>query len=214
MIPLKHFYMIRHGETEANAAQLMAGSLDSPLTEKGRAQAYAVHNVIQNLPIKPKAIIHSHLSRARDTALIINEMLDVPVHEEPDIAEMHAGEWEGQPWESCRPIFHHWEDPPGGETVEEFFTRIRRGKKNILSKHDGPALIVSHGGVFRAFGKLYDRDPPSRFKNCHLYEFEPNPVSSDFPWIVSHYEYTNQLIRQSAELYHAIESMADQTSKA
>ncbi len=31
MVPAKHFYMIRHGETTANKARKMAGSLDSLL---------------------------------------------------------------------------------------------------------------------------------------------------------------------------------------
>ena len=72
MIPSKHFYMIRHGQTEANAAQIMAGSIDSPLTALGRQQAKNVHDILENLEIKPKTIIHSHLSRAKETAEILN----------------------------------------------------------------------------------------------------------------------------------------------
>ncbi|MBX2833542.1 MAG: histidine phosphatase family protein, partial [Micavibrio sp.] len=31
-VPIKHFYMIRHGQSEANAAKILAGHTDSPLT--------------------------------------------------------------------------------------------------------------------------------------------------------------------------------------
>lgn len=65
MIIARHFYMIRHGETEANAAQIMAGSMDTPLTENGITQAKEAAKIVEALNIKPQAIVHSHLSRAR-----------------------------------------------------------------------------------------------------------------------------------------------------
>lgn len=73
--------MIRHGETEANKAHVFAGSLDSPLTEKGREQAELAQNPARALAIKPSVVVHSTLSRARDTASIINESLDLPMFE-------------------------------------------------------------------------------------------------------------------------------------
>ena len=76
-IPDKAFYMIRHGETEANAARIMAGSIDTPLTEHGKIQADIARQVIEKITIKPAAIFHSHLSRARDTASIINKNGDI-----------------------------------------------------------------------------------------------------------------------------------------
>lgn len=182
--------MIRHGETEANAARLMAGSLDSPLTSWGREQAARAAKVVEALPVKPAAIIHSQLSRARDTAAILNQNLGVPAIEDADFAEMHAGDWEGIPYDTCHEMLHGWDDPPGGETHEEFFARIKRAKIKALSHTDQPVLIVCHGGVFRAFAKLYGIDSYG-VRNCHLYEFEPagNPVTGDFPWRGWHYEY-------------------------
>ena len=35
-------YMVRHGETECNVQRVYYGSLDVPITEKGRRQAEAV----------------------------------------------------------------------------------------------------------------------------------------------------------------------------
>ena len=40
-------YILRHGETEWNASGRLQGRFDSPLTEKGRAQA-AVQRMILN----------------------------------------------------------------------------------------------------------------------------------------------------------------------
>lgn len=188
MIPIKHFYMIRHGETEANAARIMAGSLDSPLTDKGRTQAKSVHLAVRSLKIPPKKIIHSHLSRARDTATIINEALGLELHEEPDYAEMHAGDWEGVSYEESRAMLDGWIDAPNGETAQEFLSRVQKAKKAALSHPEEPVMVVCHGGVFRAFWKLYDIQS-SGVQNCKLYEFTPRTSSNDlFPWDVWRYD--------------------------
>ncbi len=208
MIPAKHFYMIRHGETEANAAKMMAGSLDSPLTQKGRDQARAVQIIVRKLDVKPIAIMHSNLSRARETAAIINEALNLPMHEDPDIAEHFCGEWEGKPYEQCRSMLDGWDTPPGGESFDDFCTRIRRSKTNALTKHSGPVLIVSHGGVFRGLGKLYGLNTPGVFRNCHLHEFAPDPVNKKFPWKVWNYDHAEQLIRNESSVFHDSDEIA------
>lgn len=188
MLPAKPFYMMRHGQTEHNAAECMAGSTDSPLTDLGREQAYAAQKVVRELQKQPVKIFHSHLSRARDTAFIVNEYLNVEMNEDPDLAEICAGEMEGKPWAECMDIFDGWVQTPGGEAPDDFFNRIKRAKKRALDEtHEGSPLIVCHGGVMRAFGAIHGADAPAIFRNAHLYEFIPtdNPV---FPWQVFDYE--------------------------
>lgn len=207
MIPAKPFYMIRHGQTEANQAQIMAGSLDSPLTETGKEQAKAVQNIVELLEIKPKSIMHSNLSRARDTASIINEVLDIDMHEEPDLAELFAGDWEGRPYEECRALFTENITPPNGESFQEFFDRVQRGTQKVLEAHDGPVLIVCHGGVFRALGGIYGLKTPGIFKNCHLYEFQPDNQNEHFPWEVWSYEQEETVNRVKEEIFNNSEKL-------
>ena len=207
MIPAKHFYMIRHGETEANAAQLMAGSHDSPLNETGRAQARTAQAILGQLKIKPKVIVHSHLSRARDTATILNEVLSVPQYEDEDLGELHAGDWEGQHYDICRPMLRGWQDPPNGETFKAFCARLKRGKTNALESYEAPVMIVSHGGVFRGLGKMFGLNTPGVFRNCHLYEFIPNSESSAFPFEVWSYHLHetadgSTVVREQSFIYH------------
>lgn len=199
MIPLRHFYMIRHGETEANFSRIMAGSLDSPLTERGRDQAREARVIVEQLEVKPASIIHSQLARARDTALIINENLKLPMTEDPDLAEIHAGEFEGAPWEQCA-FFDDFIDPPGGETFLQFFERIKCAKKRALENHPGPVLIVCHGGVFRAFWKIYGHDMPG-VRNCQLHEFVPRPEQKIFPFLAHAYDYDKELVKTEV-LHH------------
>lgn len=183
MIPVKHFYMIRHGETEANAARMMAGSLDSPLTQRGRDQAKLAQSAVMNLTVKPQIIVHSQLQRARHTAEILNEVLSVPVLEDAEFAEIHAGDWEGLPYHDCPDLLKDWSDAPNGEKFEDFFERIKRAKNRILGHQSAPPLIVSHGGVFRAFWKLYGIHSEG-VRNCILYEFQPLKTEAVFPWRV------------------------------
>ncbi len=212
MLPARHFYMIRHGETEANVARVMAGHTDSPLTEIGRTQAKSAHAALKILAIKPQAIIHSHLSRARDTASILNEVLGVPIHEECDFSEMHVGAFEGVSYEECGPLFEHGLDPEGGESHIDFISRIRRAMSHALAVHDRSVLIVSHGGVLGALGKIYGIRVKHFFQNCHLYEFEPDSEHVKFPWKVWQYDQTGKdgqiIIRNPASLYReAIQDM-------
>lgn len=203
-LPLKHFYMMRHGQTEANLAQKMAGSLDSPLTQHGRHQAENAAHVVGALPKKPVAIFHSHLSRARDTAHIVNTTLNVPLFEEPDLAEIHAGSWEGAPYADCPSLFHSWDNAPDGEEPKLFFERVKRGKRKALEQFNDPILIVCHGGVMRAFGALYALSTPGLFENAHLYEFLPAEHQTGFPWEVFSYTLcpeTRTLLRTRSRIY-------------
>ena len=213
-IPLKPFYMIRHGETEANAARIMAGSLDSPLTDKGRQQAYIAQGIVMTLETKPAAIFHSDLSRARDTANIINETLNAPMFEDPDLAEIHAGDLEGATYEKCEALFEGWPRVLNGEEPDKFFERVKQGKSRAIERFNDPVLIVCHGGVMRAFGALYDLPVPPKFQNAHLYEFLPNVQKTHFPWTVFDYQLcpeTEKVIKSESKIYESATNLKLQT---
>ena len=66
-------YIVRHGQCEWNALHKVCGSTDSPLTEKGRAQAAETAALVAEMtkdePID--LIIASPLSRALETGKAI-----------------------------------------------------------------------------------------------------------------------------------------------
>jgi probable phosphoglycerate mutase len=182
MITPKPFYMIRHGESVANRDGYFSGNMDVELTNIGKSQAETARRVVESLTIKPATIVHSHLSRARDTANIINKNLNLQMHETPLIGEHKFGDWEKEPWDKVRPRFYSGENPPNGETHDTFSTRIKKGINWAIEK-DGPVLIVCHGGVFRGFNYLYNKEMHG-IKNCALYRF--NPIKdSIFPWQIN-----------------------------
>ena len=64
-------YFARHGETVWNVENKICGMTDSPLTEKGRAQAAQLGEAVKNSGIVLDEILYSPLSRAADTALAV-----------------------------------------------------------------------------------------------------------------------------------------------
>lgn len=186
-LPARPFYMMRHGESEANVAGTLAGSIDSPLSLAGRAQAREARRIVETLPTAPALIVHSSLSRARDTARIVNEGLGLPLHEDAGLAEIDGGDLEGQPYEMFRACVQRGEDPPGGERLADFTARTGRALARALSMRpqDDPApiLIVAHGGTFRAFGDLYGVSIRG-VGNCHLVACRPSDNHASFPWMV------------------------------
>ena len=88
------FYFVRHGETETNAAGLIAGSLDVVLTARGREQAFAAGEALSSEPIT--AIYVSPLKRARETAEPIAARFHLPLIILDDLAERRWGALEGR----------------------------------------------------------------------------------------------------------------------
>ena len=184
MLPARPFYMLRHGESVANAAGITAGGgLDSPLNEKGRAQARALSAVIHSIDLKPTVVYHSSMSRARETAQIVTAPLKLEMREEHLLREHDVGEWEGVPWVDTKPRFDRRENPPGGETMAQFAQRIQRTMTEIFERDPRLPLMVAHGGVFAALGALYEYGM-SHIQNCHLHYFEPCAEHDPFPWRV------------------------------
>lgn len=134
------FYFLRHGQTEMNANHLVAGSLDTALTELGHKQAAEAALMLAAHPIT--GVYSSPLRRARDTAVPIAERLKLPVIVIPQIAERNWGTLEGQPRGSrARGV-----TPDGAETIDEFSKRVLAGFALVDAELP---LIVGHSGVFR-----------------------------------------------------------------
>lgn len=185
MIPATSFYLLRHGESEANLNGVAAGGgVDSPLTDTGRQQARTLARVIDQLDIKPSMIFASPMKRAQETARIVNEVLDLPFQTVSHLEEHHIGDWEGQDWNKIRPLLHEGHIPPNGEGYEEYAHRVQRVLTPILERHyTAPPLIVAHGGTFHSIGLLYQWKIVA-VRNCHLHRFDPHPYHASIPWKV------------------------------
>lgn len=79
-------YLIRHGETDWNVERKIQGQTDIPLNSNGKQQAEEAANEIANLKID--RIISSDLSRAKETAEIINKKVGAKITFDKRIREV------------------------------------------------------------------------------------------------------------------------------
>jgi len=159
------FFFVRHGQTDANLAELAAGAgWDIELNATGMAQARALResDAIHHFRCV-KTICVSPMIRARQTAEIINEAINADVVVVEELKEWFLGEWERRSWHE---LDFRVGNPPGGESNEEFACRVRKGLEISLS-HPGPVLIVAHGGVWHRVARHLEL-PYGEINNCQL----------------------------------------------
>ena len=85
--------VLRHGETDHNAARIWQGHLDTPLSELGLRQADAVGPALAAL--SPSRIVSSDLTRARLTAESVGRACGIPVDTRPALPRDRRGRLAG-----------------------------------------------------------------------------------------------------------------------
>lgn len=182
MIPAKKFYMVRHGESVGNRDGYFTGSMDVVLSDEGIKQAQHAHNALKTSNHTPNIIIHSALGRARHTAEIINQSLQLEMVEDAQLNEQNFGNWEGESVEHFREFYLSGKNPDGGESFAEFYYRGQTAITDAVNKYESP-LIVCHGGIFRAFSDFYNQKQTS-IPNAVIHHFSPND-DKNFPWEIT-----------------------------
>jgi len=165
----EYFYFIRHGRTEANEKQLMAGgSNDILLNETGHDQAKKAALLLKKQCPEIQTLCVSSMTRAKQTANYINEHLQKPLIEIPELVEWRFGDWEGRKWEEIAPRFLGGDDPENGETRDIFRSRVHSGLNKAL-QHPGPILVVAHGGVWYKIQKIFNLEL-IKSDNCQIFK--------------------------------------------
>ena len=123
-----NLYLIRHGQTEYNAAGIVQGWCDSPLTVEGKAGAAQTGNAIAQAQIPIAAAYCSTSPRTAATAQIILQHAQQPqVALTPldDLREYHFGSFERQP---SRHIHQTIAQTLGYPSTEDWLADYRSGK--------------------------------------------------------------------------------------
>ena len=102
-------FVVRHGETDWNVKELACGVSESMLTEKGRLQAQSVATRLKEDKEKNNitTIYVSPLKRARDTAVYIEQALQLTAIPNTHLQEINFGDFEGKPWNSPEFLYIH-----------------------------------------------------------------------------------------------------------
>ena len=66
------FVLVRHGQSTANVAKIIAGHNAAPLTDLGRSQAKSLGKKLLEMGVKFDAVYSSDLRRASETATIFS----------------------------------------------------------------------------------------------------------------------------------------------
>ena len=146
--------LLRHGETELGGG--LRGSLDDALTENGWTQMRAA--VVEGGPWN--RIVSSPLQRCALFAAELGEQLNLSVHLDKELQELHFGAWEGQSAAAlmetdAEALGLFWADPygftpPQGEPVSAFSARVLAAVARLQAAYAGERiLLVGHGGVMR-----------------------------------------------------------------
>ena len=144
-------YFARHGETVWNVENKICGMTDSPLTEKGRAQAAQLGEAVKNSGIVLDEILYSPLSRAADTS----------PRNSPEFtaAKMQFAD--------------RYTD---GESMLQLAQRIYN-LLDELKQDDKTYLLVAHNGIARVVESYFHNMTNAEYaafgiKNCELRKFD------------------------------------------
>ncbi|MCE9599843.1 MAG: histidine phosphatase family protein [Spirochaetia bacterium] len=167
--------LIRHGETEFNCTGRIQGSMDSPLTDRGRSESGQLGLALNNWMPWVDSWLVSPQGRARESSRLVraglSKIRNLPDEEIIDAAcEIRCGDYEGKlTAELDREILNKLRiEPgfpyPGGESIVDVMERGRLVLQRILDQsrevadqdraNPFRAVLVSHGNFIRAFGAL------------------------------------------------------------
>lgn len=179
--------LARHGETVFNVEGRWQGQSDSPLTERGKAQARELARALANEPIA--AVYSSDLGRAAQTAEGIAVLHGFHVITDERLREIDTGEWTGKGRAEIEANWpgglHDWAIQPskfvmpGGESIHAAQQRVLGFFAERMPGHAGQTVVViSHGAVCQtivvaAMGKtVNDLWLKERMDNCQLSRLE------------------------------------------
>ena len=156
------FYIVRHGYSLANDANVFAGRTDVPLSEIGLRQAECVSAYILN-NLKIDSIYSSELQRAKQTISKVAISLNLPIITNPNFNEIWGGKWEGLSFDEINKKFskdiYVWRNDisnsicTDGESFKELkkrtFSTLKMLAENNLNENKN-ILIATHAGVIRS----------------------------------------------------------------
>ncbi len=155
LCPKHHFcmtrlYLVRHGETTDNAAQIMQGQTQGCLNERGRQQARELRDRLADVHID--AFVSSDLQRAVDTAAIVSRTNPEAIPKTPLLRERDWGSFTGRYIPSLKD--EPW--PDDIETLEELKSRARLFLEYIRENYpDKTVLAVGHGIINKAIQAVF-----------------------------------------------------------
>lgn len=152
----RRLVVLRHGETDSNAAGIWQGQLDHELSARGHAQARAAARAL--IPLRPVRVVSSDLRRAHVTGQDVAAACGVPITTDARLREIHAGAWQGMTGDQVREQYpedaerlltgEDFRRGGDGETVAEVAERARALVEEVLAAMEpGECVVLATHGV-------------------------------------------------------------------
>jgi probable phosphoglycerate mutase len=176
---MKKIFIIRHGQSLANAEHQIAGILDSPLSELGRKQArYAGQTISDFFAID--LLITSPMARASETAELIRQEIGLTEQQLvvcDDLQERNLGSLEGQHYQlpTIHADYELAERAPGIEPLDHLAKRAHQALSFIRQRSENNIIVVTHNGMGRMLQTVAQQRPlldiykQNRLENAILY---------------------------------------------
>lgn len=173
----KCIYVFRHGETDWNVEKRVTGQLEGAqtiFTENGIKQIKSLPKFFKDRDIN--AIFASDLMRARDTALMINEELNVPISFHSELRGLNMGKYQGilseefiKEQEVLEAFKDHNKPIPGGESINQLINRLVSFINKIVFECPYKNIaIVSHGAAISNLKAIFSGDSYIEIDRCVL----------------------------------------------
>ncbi|MBU3616378.1 histidine phosphatase family protein [Polynucleobacter sp. JS-Polo-80-F4] len=167
---ITQFCLVRHGETDWNAAHRLQGHTDIDLNARGLAQADQMARALKKINLQFDVLYTSDLQRAAKTAGAIERLFKTSAISNSALRERHLGALQGlttdeapllepELWKShlSRNIEERLHD---GESIQQFADRIQTALEQIRLQHLGKTiLLVSHGGALDMMYRIASNQP-------------------------------------------------------
>jgi alpha-ribazole phosphatase len=156
---MTRLFLIRHGETtDLETKKIYKGSLDIPLSDRGRERLGRVSSYLSDKHIHH--VYTSALSRAVESGTIIARVHGLSIESIPALNEINFGLWEGLSFDEISAQYPTELDlwirdpevhsPPEGEPLRQAQERIMTAIHGMGDAHRGQNVaIVAHGGTLR-----------------------------------------------------------------
>ena len=172
-------YMIRHGESMANAEHLHAGWSQTPLSPKGEKEARRLAELLKGYTFSK--VYSSDLLRTKQTQALSLPDADATVT--PLLREIGVGELAGKRADECLQQYgeRYLTDKAardfrffGGENREMHVARVKEFMDTVALQETGEIAVFCHEGTIRCAleyardGQAYTRP----LENCGVFLFE------------------------------------------
>ena len=149
-------YILQHGETEWNVADIYQGFKSSPFTERGRAQIRKAAQYFTDKNIEK--LFSSPLERAVQTAEVVAKTIGLEIEIIPSFYEIDCGSFEGKSRQVYKKEKGIESKFPGGESFADVYKRVDTDVKRLASINKN-ILIVGHGGTNRVIASIITNSP-------------------------------------------------------